>query len=104
MARVPLQKTGPHLPPLQFHLLSLNSDCPHPSFPLSVSWAQWYPAKSKQLFSDVDFDSSQVKKKKQPKLPILLTSSEVKGILCSPFHRQWKKRAVVQSIFTGQTD
>lgn len=103
----PIHKTGPQPPPLQLHLLCLNSDCPYPPFPLSVSWVQWYPAKSKQLFSDVDFDSSQVKKRKktnQPKLPILFTSLEVKGILCSPFHSQWKKRALIQSIFTGQID
>lgn len=73
-------------------------------FPLSLPWVQWYPAKSKQLFSDVDFVSSQVKKKKKTKLSILFTSLEVKGILCTLFHSQWKKRAVIQSIFTGQTD
>lgn len=34
-------------------------------FPSSVPWVQWYPAKSKQLFSDVHFVSSQVKEKEK---------------------------------------
>lgn len=58
---------GTKQPPTpQLHLLCLNSDCPHSPFPLSVPWVRWYPAKSKQLFSNVDFDSSQVKEKKKP--------------------------------------